>query len=343
MADCGTFYTLNIKLYVRTQPDGPLKQSNTPDEIMERFLSPTNQSNRNITTDKWYISVPLAEEILRECSLTMANTLHKNKPQIPKEFKPRKDREVNSCTFGLTDTCTVVLYVPKRNKAVILLTTMRHDAEVDKDTGVKKKPEKIIFYNLIKTCVNVVDNFVPHTSTEEECDAGHSLALLFSLLDAAALNARIHFNYSKLKGCKMSRCMFMKQMATEHDDDHVQNQAKLQSLPQSLKWKLTAVTVQADEAGPSQMPTTNTAGRYMFDGTEDHKSRIICVKCNLHVCKSHQKVVCSSCMEKLHFNTLKSSGNCMSHLFCQSTILQFEHRLYLWVLYDSLSKQRLFP
>jgi hypothetical protein len=53
--DCGAFYTLNTKLYVRTQPDDPFKENKTPPEIVKR-LSSCQPEHRNIITDNWYTS-----------------------------------------------------------------------------------------------------------------------------------------------------------------------------------------------------------------------------------------------------------------------------------------------
>jgi HJR/Mrr/RecB family endonuclease len=70
----------------------------------------------------------------------------------------------------------MVSYVPKRNKAIILLPTMHHDAEVHKDTGDEKKPEMITFYNLTKTGVDVVNQLcASYISVEEEHYVGHWL------------------------------------------------------------------------------------------------------------------------------------------------------------------------
>ena len=45
----------------------------------------------------------------------------------------------------------------RKNKCVILLSTMHNDGAIDPDTGDTKKPEIITFYNFTKGAVDVVD------------------------------------------------------------------------------------------------------------------------------------------------------------------------------------------
>ncbi|GAV05030.1 hypothetical protein RvY_15218 [Ramazzottius varieornatus] len=54
--------------------------------------------------------------------------MRKNKPEIPSAFLPSKLREVFSSQFGYTSGFTLVSYVPKNGKAVILLSSMHPDA-----------------------------------------------------------------------------------------------------------------------------------------------------------------------------------------------------------------------
>ena len=50
-------------------------------KLVERF----KDTNRSITADNFFISVPLAEKLLVQ-GLFLVGTLKKNKPEIPPEF-----------------------------------------------------------------------------------------------------------------------------------------------------------------------------------------------------------------------------------------------------------------
>jgi hypothetical protein len=85
----------------------------------------------------------LATELLSK-KVTLIGTLHKNKVEIPPEFQPNRRCEVGSSLFGFTDQLFSVSFVPKRNKAVVLVSSMHHDNKIDNETG---KPDIIVTYN----------------------------------------------------------------------------------------------------------------------------------------------------------------------------------------------------
>ena len=50
--------------------------------------------------------------------------------------------------FGFTMDTTILSYVPKKNRCVILLFTLLHDGIVDEEK--ERKPEVILYYNQTK-------------------------------------------------------------------------------------------------------------------------------------------------------------------------------------------------
>jgi len=69
-------------------------------------------------------------------SLTYVGTFRKNRGEIPADMLPK--RPIHSSLFGFHDKFTVVSYVPKVNKAVVLLSTVHHDQSTADDE--QKKP-----------------------------------------------------------------------------------------------------------------------------------------------------------------------------------------------------------
>ena len=51
------------------------------------------------------------------------------------EFQSNTNREVGSSLFGFQDGLTIVWFLLKNNKAVLLLTSKHHDSQVDNKTG----------------------------------------------------------------------------------------------------------------------------------------------------------------------------------------------------------------
>lgn len=65
LCDAQTFYTYNLKIYYGKQDTGPFATTNKPFDIVNRLTDPIKKTNRNVTTDNWFSSYPLAENLLR--------------------------------------------------------------------------------------------------------------------------------------------------------------------------------------------------------------------------------------------------------------------------------------
>ncbi|CAF3892955.1 unnamed protein product [Rotaria sp. Silwood1] len=150
--DVESYYVFNAFPYIGRQPDQQRQQHIGANVVLE-LLKPVYGSNRNVTMDNFFTSVPLAKELQKK-NLTLTGTLRKNKPEIPIEFQSNKNREVGSSLFGFQDDLTFVSFVPKPNKAVLLLSSKHHDTRVDAKTG---KPMIIMDYNKTKGAVDTVD------------------------------------------------------------------------------------------------------------------------------------------------------------------------------------------
>ena len=132
LSDARQFYVYNAYIYHGKGSDGlglteVEKKLAVPTQSVLRLVKPIENSNRNVTADNWFSSTPLAEILLQK-RLTYLGTLKKNKREIPSEFKPNKNRAVGSSLYGFTKDLTLVSYVPKKDKAVILLSFCHHHA-----------------------------------------------------------------------------------------------------------------------------------------------------------------------------------------------------------------------
>ncbi|XP_072398000.1 uncharacterized protein [Diabrotica undecimpunctata] len=113
-------------------------------------------SGRNLICDNWFTSVPLAEE-LKKKKITLVGTIRKNKRDIPEIFVATKERPIRSSLFAFGRECSLVSYVPKTNKNVLLLLTLHEYDEIDEESGEACKPAVVTFYNQTKSGVDSVD------------------------------------------------------------------------------------------------------------------------------------------------------------------------------------------
>jgi len=106
-------------------------------------ISGEDTGGRNVTTDNFFTSVDLANQ-LKNKKLTLLGTMKQNKREIRQEFKPARQHDENSPIFGFSKDLTIASYVSKKNKSIVLLSSLQHDSAICSDSG---KPEITEFYN----------------------------------------------------------------------------------------------------------------------------------------------------------------------------------------------------
>ncbi|KRX60111.1 hypothetical protein T09_14514 [Trichinella sp. T9] len=95
-----------------------------------------------------------AEDLLAK-KTTIVGTLRRNKTEVPSELTEAMGREVGSSLFCFDRQLTLVSYILKRKKCVLLLSTMHHDDAVNEDQ--ERKADIVLFYNETKSGVDTLD------------------------------------------------------------------------------------------------------------------------------------------------------------------------------------------
>ncbi|GBP41623.1 PiggyBac transposable element-derived protein 4 [Eumeta japonica] len=151
LCDSKTNYMLNAMPYVgKTETNGDSLGSYYVKTLTENLWG----SNRNVTMDNWFTSVPLALELLQApYKCTIVGTLRANKREIPPELLQIKERPIGSSVFCYDRQCTLVSYKPKNNKNVLLLSTTHSNGTI----AASGKPEIIELYNSTKGAVDTFD------------------------------------------------------------------------------------------------------------------------------------------------------------------------------------------
>lgn len=151
--DSATRYMVDAMPYLGkcTQTNGlPLGEF-----YVKELTKTVHGSNRNVTCDNWFTSVPLAKILLRQpYNLTLVGTIRSNKREIPDELKQMKSRRVGTSMFCYDGPLTLVSYKPKPSKMVFVLSSCDEEGTVHATTG---KPNMIHFYNETKGGVDTFD------------------------------------------------------------------------------------------------------------------------------------------------------------------------------------------
>ena len=124
-----------------------------------RTLSePIHGSNRNITCDNWFTSVPLAKRMKSSLiKLSIIGTIRKNKKEVPNSFKTASD--VGQSKFLYDEEKTLVSYTPKRNKMVLLLSTLH------KKSLARLQISQKLYYNKTKGGTDTFDQLCQKYTT----------------------------------------------------------------------------------------------------------------------------------------------------------------------------------
>jgi len=121
LADSKTFYLVSSKIYTGAGTHAPGLP--VPTQAVLGLVSLVSGTGRNITTDNYYTSNPLAKE-LKSRKLTLVGTMKKNKACIPPSFLAKADEGTIQYTFDHAYNLTLLCVAPKKNKRVVSLSTM---------------------------------------------------------------------------------------------------------------------------------------------------------------------------------------------------------------------------
>lgn len=99
ICDSETWYPLYAIPYLGRERYGSARRTNIAKDVVTELCQPFYKTNRNVTFDNFFTSLPLAQ-VLRSNGLTCVGTVRKNKAFIPKEFQPNRSRPEKSNLFG---------------------------------------------------------------------------------------------------------------------------------------------------------------------------------------------------------------------------------------------------
>ncbi|UYV68007.1 hypothetical protein LAZ67_5002775 [Cordylochernes scorpioides] len=282
------------------QREGPYQISKSSNNVVERLVLPIFGSKRNITTDNWYTSYPLAVALLNDHKLTLVGTLKitGKKKEIPPEYMPNRARQVFSSIFGFQKkNVSLVSYVPKRGKSVIPLSIMHSTAIIDEETNEKKKREMITFYNMTKEGVDLLDQKTSLYSVGQRTRRW-PLCIFFELLNISGVNSKLLFDGNQPQNFYKRRKDFLKALSLELVTEyHIRSTTKSFSKP--LRSIVRKHAGQSPETMEEDIPEPLSKAQkrcHLCSYKKYRKTKPLCQKCQKNVCKEHPIIMCRQCM-----------------------------------------------
>lgn len=289
LCDAKMFYTFNMEIYPGKQPnEGPYNLDNSGLAVVQRLCQPISNTGRNVTTDNWYTSIPLAEALL-EKGLTTIGTIRKNKKEIPPDFNVLRGRDVKSSMFGFRDNMVMVSHVPKAGKNVLLISTMHNDDEVDIET---QKPEIILSYNDTKGGVDVVDRLCANYNCAR-ATRRWPMVIFYAMLNVSTINSQVIYTANN-QNSKLQRRHFIESLAMKLIEPHIRERQSQVNLPRLLRQRLSEI-LKIDDTLETAGPSRN--GHCFECGWQkNRKTKYSCHKCKKFLCLDHVVPSCTDCL-----------------------------------------------
>lgn len=291
LADVETTYLYNLQIYTGKLP-GAQPEKNQGARVVKDLMTPLFNTGRGVTTDNFFTSAPLAEELLAK-KITILGTVRKNKPDTPEELKKMAGRSVHSSKFAFSGNLSLVSYVPKKGRMVHLLSSQHNTPDISEKEG--KKPTMIEDYNSTKGAVDNADKLIREYTCSRRT-ARWPFRIFMQLLDSAALNAYVIYttkNPEWMKTCSFRRRYFLKMLGGQLAKENMKLRLPFLRNNQHVLRAIEAcgVNILSTEGVQDVLePQARKRGRCrLCPRSTDRKIEVKCNSCQMFICKNHRR------------------------------------------------------
>ena len=174
-------------------------------------MKPYFKKGYNVTTDKFFKNIKLAETLKLE-KTTIIATVRKQRKKIPIVESKMKKVPIFSSEILLSHSdYSLTIYKAKKNKIVHILSSMHKDISIDKNHK-KKLPETVEYYNKTKPGVYVLDQMSRY-HTCKSATRRWPVACFFNIIDCACINTFIV--YKEVTKSSISKRQFILEVVKE--------------------------------------------------------------------------------------------------------------------------------
>ena len=264
--------------------------------LVNDFSTVTNMSGCNISMDRYFTSVPLAQWCL-ERNITIVGTMRLGRKGIAAEIKKidKRDERSTFYVYGKDDDLILVSHVDKkksRTKHVVVLILMHDNVRVTKDE--RRKPLVHTFYDHTKGSVDVVDLISSNWSTRIKSKRWplNNLAFIF---DTARTNANTILKESNAKMStheltyQFARDLYLPSVQRRHDSSNGIRVDQIIKIKQVLSINKEVRPIEnKEQTGRCYVCVENTLGAPSYlskRNKPNNKLKITCHSCNQILCK----------------------------------------------------------
>lgn len=301
ICDANTKYPLKGIIYSGKAP-GQERETQLGYKVTMRLAQKYLFTGRIVYADNFFSSLELAENLITQRT-AFVGTLRANKACIPSEFRKNRNRPIDSTLFGYHDNNVALCsYVPKKNKAVVLISTAHYTNAVE---GAHQKPMAIVDYNKNKAGVDTMDQMLG-TYTCKRGTKRWPLAMFYNIVDVAALASFIAYNDLNPSQKSDRRRSFLyklvQQLATPEIEERALNN-RITRYPHIKRAMMDYNVIPLEESITSEAPPIQHRDQrktcYLCQqyNNRQRKTRFACCDCRKFVCMEHSEQMhrCMAC------------------------------------------------
>lgn len=184
----------------------------------------------------------------------------------------------------------MISYVPKRNKAVVLLSSMHHDKCNDEEG---EKPEIILFYNSTKNGVDGLDKMCSNYSCIRRTKRWPQV-LFYRLIDICAVNSYVLYNSKNSENARnIDRYTFLSEIADELCKPHMLRRYNNPKISRDVRASIKRILkIEDTDPGPQTSEKLEKRGTCTICPAKKKKR-------TSYLCKKCKKPACLDCLEKI--------------------------------------------
>ena len=124
VGDALNYYPINIEVYL-----GKGLKSNSPEDIVSRLVLHLKPGH-TIIGDNYFTSMRLSDRLFNERGISYLGTIKKMRREVPKFLRKVKGVPIHNSLFLFSGKHTMVSYVTRKNKNVLLLSNIHHNKDI---------------------------------------------------------------------------------------------------------------------------------------------------------------------------------------------------------------------
>ena len=238
-------------------------------DVVLKLMNPLFGGGYNVICDNYFSSLKVSNSLM-ENKCSFVGTVRQNRRELPREALVKQDVYDTKIFIETEKETSLTAYQCKKNKKVLLLSSLHKDVKIPEANNPKHKPETVLFYNKNKVAVDVIDQMTRMYSVKAASRRWPN-HVFYNVIDLALINSWML--YITVNNSSITRKQYI-QKVCEELTGNIQNE------------NVAPDSVEADAPAPKRRATCST-GRCNKNRTLDRCyccNKPLCGKCALKKC-----------------------------------------------------------